>query len=210
MLKILVASSKGGCGKSTVSTNLAAHFAQAGKNTAIVDADRQGSSFHWCQRRPESVPGVLGIEGVRKGWAAKLPTDTQRVIVDSPAGIRAAEVGELLEDIDAVIVPVLPSVFDLEASAAFLAEIAALPRIKRGKVPVALIANRLKPWTSNSQEQLLAMQTLPFPVVAQLRDSTGYVVLSGLGKSVFDYGSESVRSHQEDWAPLLKWLRKLG
>ena len=160
MLKILVASSKGGCGKSTVSTNLAAHFAQTGKNTAIVDADRQGSSFHWCQRRPDSVPGVLGIEGARKGWAAKLPSDTQRVIVDSPAGIRAAEVGELLEDIDAVVVPVLPSVFDLEASTAFLAEIAALPRIKRGKVPVAVIANRLKPWTSNSQEQLAAMQAL--------------------------------------------------
>ncbi len=210
MLKILVASSKGGCGKSTVSTNLAAHYAQAGKNTAIIDADRQGSSFHWCQRRPDSVPGVLGIEGARRGWASKLPTDTQRVIVDTAAGIRAAEVDELLEDVDALVVPVLPSVFDLEASAAFLAEIAQLSRIKRGKLPVAVVANRLKPWTSNSQEQLLAMKDLPFPVVAQLRDSTGYVVLSGLGKSIFDYGSEHVRSHQDDWAPLLRWLKKLG
>lgn len=210
MLKILVASSKGGCGKSTVSTNLAAHYAQAGKNTAIIDADRQGSSFHWCQRRPDSVPGVLGIEGARRGWASKLPTDTQRVIVDTAAGIRAAEVDELLEDVDALVVPVLPSVFDLEASAAFLAEIAQLPRIKRGKIPVAVVANRLKPWTSNSQEHLLAMKDLPFPVVAQLRDSTGYVVLSGLGKSIFDYGSESVRSHQDDLAPLLRWLKKLG
>jgi len=210
MLKILVASSKGGCGKSTVSTNLAAHYAQAGKNTAIIDADRQGSSFHWCQRRPDSVPGVLGIEGARRGWASKLPTDTQRVIVDTAAGIRAAEVDELLEDVDALVVPVLPSVFDLEASAAFLTEIAQLPRIKRGKIPVAVVANRLKPWTSNSQEHLLAMKDLPFPVVAQLRDSTGYVVLSGLGKSIFDYGSESVRSHQDDWAPLLRWLKKLG
>ena len=34
--------------------------------------------------------------------------------------------------------------------------------------------------------------------------------LSGLGKSIFDYGSENVRSHQDDWAPLLKWLKKLG
>jgi chromosome partitioning protein len=210
MLKILVASSKGGCGKSTVSTNLAAHYAQAGKNTAIIDADRQGSSFHWCQRRPDSVPGVLGIEGARRGWASKLPTDTQRVIVDTAAGIRANEVDELLEDVDALVVPVLPSVFDLEASTAFLAEIAQLPRIKRGKLPVAVVANRLKPWTSNSQEQLAAMQELPFPVVAQLRDSTGYVVLSGLGKSIFDYGSEHARSHQDDWAPLLRWLKKLG
>jgi chromosome partitioning protein len=210
MLKILVASSKGGCGKSTVSTNLAAHFAQAGKNTAIVDADRQGSSFHWCQRRPDTVPGVLGIEGARKGWADKLPADTERVIVDTAAGIRAEEVEVLLEDVDALVVPVLPSVFDLEASTAFLADIARLTRIKRGKVPVAIVANRLKPWTSNSQEQLEAMKKLPFPVVAQLRDSTGYVVLSGLGKSVFDYGSEHVRSHQDDFAPLLRWIKKIG
>ncbi|HQW64762.1 MAG TPA: P-loop NTPase, partial [Pseudomonadota bacterium] len=34
MLKILVASSKGGCGKSTIATSLAAHYAQGGKNTA--------------------------------------------------------------------------------------------------------------------------------------------------------------------------------
>ena len=44
MLKILVASSKGGCGKSTIATSLAAHYAQGGKNTAIVDADDLSAS----------------------------------------------------------------------------------------------------------------------------------------------------------------------
>ncbi|HET9483899.1 MAG TPA: ParA family protein [Xanthomonadales bacterium] len=210
MLKILVASSKGGCGKSTLATNLAAHFAQSGKNTAIVELDRQGSSLRWAQRRPDTVPGVLGIEGLKKRWASQLPPDTERVIVDSPAGAHRAELEPLLEEVDAMIVPVLPSTIDLDATQAYLKELAAIPRIKRGKVPVALVANRLKPWTNASQEAVVAMKEFPFPVVAQLRDSQGYIVLTGLGKSIFDYHSQNVAEHQHDWAPLLRWLKKLA
>jgi chromosome partitioning protein len=210
VLKILVASSKGGCGKSTIATNLAAHFAQSGKNTALVELDRQNSSLRWAQKRPDNVPGVLGIEGHKKRWSAHLPPDTERVVVDSPAGAHRDVLEPLLEDVDAVIVPILPSGIDLDASTNYLAELAAIPRIKRGKVPVAIVANRLKPWTNASQDALTAMKDLPFPVVAQLRDSQGYVVLTGLGKSIFDYGSESVREHQHDWAPLLRWLKKLA
>ena len=210
MLKILVASSKGGCGKSTITTNLAAHYAEGKKNTAIIDTDRQGSSFHWCQRRPEGVPGVLGMQGARKGWSERMPEGTERVIVDTAAGMHADDIAGLVDEVDAMIVPVLPSTFDLEATAQYLKEIRRLSPIKRGKVPVALVANRTKPWTNATQEALNAMQAFPFPVVAQLRDSMGYVVLTGLGKSIFDYGSEQVVSHQHDWQPLLRWLKKLG
>ena len=68
MLTVLVTSSKGGCGKSTLVTQLASHWSQAGKRTAIVDADRQHSSFRWAARRPEGVPGVLACR-----WAVARP-----------------------------------------------------------------------------------------------------------------------------------------
>lgn len=213
MLKILIASSKGGCGKSTISTNLAAHYAQAGKNTALVDLDRQGSSYRWAQKRPESVPGVLGLQGgltSRKSWADKIPSDTDRVIVDSAAGAHVDELDATFGEVDAVIVPILPSVIDLEATADYLETFKSSARFKRGKLPVALVANRLKPWTNASQSALETMRELPFPIVAELRDSQGYVLLAGLGKSIFDYGSESVRQHQEDWQPLIRWLKKVG
>jgi chromosome partitioning protein len=44
--------------------------------------------------------------------------------------------------------------------------------------------------------------------VAQLRDSQAYVLLTALGKGIFDYHSEQVRSHQDDWKPLLRWIKR--
>ena len=54
MKTVLVASSKGGVGKTTLSTNLAAHFATEGRRTVLVDADRQASSRHWAEKRARS------------------------------------------------------------------------------------------------------------------------------------------------------------
>ena len=208
MLKVLVASSKGGAGKSTLATNLAAHYAVDGKNTVLVDADRQGSSLRWCEKRSAYPNAVLGIPGLRKDWDRHVPEDTQRLIIDTAAGIRASEVEDLLEKIDVIVVPVLPSAIDLEATEPFLTELKELARIKRGKIDVAIVANRLKPWTNASQLAVEEMQRFPFPVVAELRDTQGYVLANALGKSIFDYNSELVRSHQEDWAKLLRWLKK--
>lgn len=210
MLKVLVASSKGGAGKTTIATNLAAHYAVDGKNTVLVDADRQGSSQRWAEKRAGMSHPVLGLSGLRRDWAKHVPEDTQRVVIDSAAGIRSGEIDEYLDGVDAVIVPMLPSSIDLEAAEPFLAELANLPRIKRGKVPVALVANRLKPWTNASQQAVDEIKGFPFPVVAELRDTQGYVLASALGKSIFDYNSELVRSHQDDWSKLLRWLKKLA
>ena len=209
MLTVLVASSKGGCGKSTLVTQLASHWAQDGKHTAIVDADRQGSSFRWAARRGENnVPGVLAVEGGRKALE-KLPEDTQRALVDTPAGSHERELEPYLEQASVLLVPVLPSTFDLDATLDFLQHLQQIPRIKRGKLPVGLVGNRLKPWTRASQDAMeqVAGQS-PFPLVAELRDSQAYVLLTALGKGIFDYGSEQVRGHQEDWKQLLRWIKR--
>jgi chromosome partitioning protein len=210
MLKILVASSKGGCGKTTIATNLAAYYALDGKNTVLVDTDRQGSSQRWCEKRVGFGAPVLPIAGTRHGWQARIPADAERVIVDAPAGIRASELSELLDDVHALLIPVLPSRIDLEASEIFLGEVAALPKIKRGKVALGLVANRLKPWTTAAQQAIDEIKKLPFPLVGQLRDTQGYVLMTGLGKSIFDYHSEVIRSHQEDWEKVIRWLKKVA
>jgi len=208
MRTILVASSKGGAGKSTIATNLAAHFAVEGKATAILDADRQKSSTHWCEKRAHLDTAVLPIDGCRRGWQKQLPDGVQRLVVDAAAGAMGPDLQDVLDMADAVIVPVLPSAIDIEATVPFLDSLVAHPRVKKGKLPVGLVGNRLKPWTSASQNAIAQLKAWPYPVVAELRDTQAYVLLAGLGKSLFDYHSEQVRSHQEDWAPLLRWLKK--
>lgn len=209
MKTILVASSKGGAGKTTLATNLAAGFALEGKRTVLVDADPQGSSLHWAQRRAVLDSAVLPVEASDKGdWLAKVPADAQRVVIDGRAGAMAQDLASFIEAADAIVVPVLPSGLDMEATVAFLNSLAQVPRVHKRKLPVALVLNRSKPWTNTAQQALEMMKSWPYPVVAQLRDTQAYVVLAGLGRSLFDYHSAQVRDHQGDWEPLHKWLRK--
>nr|MBP6627394.1 ParA family protein [Arenimonas sp.] len=203
MRMILVASSKGGAGKTTVATNLAAHFAVEGKATAILDADRQKSSTHWCEKRAAMDTAVLPLDGSRRGWDKSLPEGIQRLVVDAPAGAMGDDLTAFLDRADAVVVPVLPSMIDLEATVPFLNSLVAHPRVKKGKLPVGIVGNRLKPWTSASQQAITQLKAWPYPLVGELRDTQAYVLLVALGKSGFDYRSEQVRSHQDDWAPLL-------
>ena len=91
-----------------------------------------------------------------------------------------------------------------------LRAVLALPRIRKHKVAVGLVANRTKPWTQLTQQASERIGAFPFPLVAQLRDTQAYSLMNGLGKSIFDYHSEAVRSHQEDWQKLLRWLKKHG
>lgn len=208
MLTTLVASSKGGCGKTTLVTQLATHWVQSGKQTAVIDADRQHSSLRWVGRRPENVPSVTAIEGSRRAFD-RLPGDVQRVIVDTPAGVDEKDLEPYLEKADVILVPVLPSHFDLDATLDFLTKLRAINRVKRGKLPVGLVGNRLKPWTNASQAAIAELgERAPFPVVAELRDSQAYVLLTALGKGIFDYHSENVRGHQDDWAKLLRWIKR--
>lgn len=204
----LVACAKGGVGKTTIATHLAARAALEGQRTVLVDADPQGSATRWCERRAGLDSAVLPVDGSRKSWRKHVPADAQRVVVDAPAGAMGETLEPYLDAADAVLVPVQPSVLDMEATARFLESVARHPRIRKGKLPVGLVANRLKPHTNASRQAVEQLGAWPFPLVAQVRDSQAYVILTGLGKSLFDYSSANVRDHQADWRPMLDWLDK--
>ncbi|AIC11958.1 ParA family protein [Xylella fastidiosa subsp. morus] len=213
MKTFVVAGSKGGVGKTTIATNLAAQAALRGVRTVLADADPQKSSTRWTERRADLDSQVLSINANAANgshrWRNDLPANTDLLIVDAPAGMFADDLEGFLEQADAVIVPVMASALDIEAVVGFLNTMAKVPRVHQRKLPVGLVLNRARSRTQTTQQAMQMLGDWPYLLVAQLRDSQFYVVLAGQGRSVFDYRSAQAREHQQDWKPLLQWLHKL-
>ena len=61
MKRFTVINMKGGCGKTTIATNLASAYANRGLNTTLIDYDPQGSSMYWMNVRPDDACKINGI-----------------------------------------------------------------------------------------------------------------------------------------------------
>lgn len=212
MQRILVASSKGGCGKTTLATNLAVALARRGRKVWMIDADAQGSSAEWVEARGATAPSIGVMHSAEggaistAGWTLKIPPTTDVLIVDTPAGLRPHQLSEFLRRCDTLLVPIVPSGIDTRASAAFLAELAHAIPVRAGSVRVGLVANRVKARTLSARALPEFIDPLPFPLIASLRDTQAYVLAGAAGRGVFDYHGAGVAPCHEDWVGLLEWL----
>ena len=199
---ILVTNTKGGCGKTTIATNLAAAFANAGFATGLADVDRQKSSLGWLAVRPATAAPISGLDW-RKATTG-LPDKLQRLVIDAPAGVRLGHVEDLLKSADLVIVPVLASVFDERSTARFLAKLDTIKPIARGKKAVLVVANRQRPRQRASQRLLDALAEAGFAPAAQLTDRALYTELAADGLGLFDVPPGRAAAGRADWLPLLR------
>ena len=212
MFRVLVANSKGGSGKTTLTCNLAGYFAHSGRRVALVDCDPQGSSLAWCGLRAAHLPPIHAISGddpvhgLRGSWLLRLPATTDIVLIDTPAGLRSHEFAQFARHADVIVIPVVPSAIDLRATLAFIDLVGKQPEVRQGLLRLALVANRLRARTVAARTLDATLERLTRFAVARVRDSQVYVGHSATGLTLYDDNGTSSRSHREDWAPLTEWL----
>ena len=200
MQTILVANPKGGSGKTTLSTNIAGYLASTGKHVAILDLDRQKSANLWLAQRDSSLPIIWPLQSENKSGKADV------LIVDSPAGLHGKNLDHAIKLVHKVIVPISPSLFDIQASYEFLKELREEKAARKGRIEIGVVGMRMAPRTraAATLEQFLAQ--LDVPVLAYLREAQIYVNAAFEGKSIFDMPHYAAEQDLKLWGDLIKWI----
>ena len=202
----MVLNSKGGCGKSTIATNLASYFAYyEEKKVTLVDFDPQGSSMDWLKVRSRQWPEITGIDATKE--TVRFSKDTEIVIMDAPARVEGRELANLVKRVETIIIPVLPSPIDIRAAAQFIKELLTNGRVSRNETKVVVIANRVRENTLSYHALHAFLKSLKIPFVTTLRDTQNYVYAEDKGIGIFEMAPSRVWQDLEQWDPLIKWLR---
>ena len=204
---IAIANPKGGVGKSTLATNVAGCLAHQGHAVMLGDVDRQQSARQWLALRPASLPPVRGWD-VAHDDVVRPPKGTSHVVLDTPAGLHGKRLEAVLKIADRVLIPLQPSLFDIQATHAFLSTLREHPRSAR--LALGLVGMRVKDHTIAQERLQEFVATLPAPMVATLRDTQNYVHLAAHGLTLWDVAPGRVERDLAQWAPLQRWLAAQG
>ena len=199
MRTILVVNPKGGCGKTTVATNLAGYYAQRGISVSLVDMDKQRSAYQWAKSRPEDAPKIdifLEIEEFK----------TRRVIFDCPAQINIGMTTALINQSDVIIMPINPSIIDHRAAFKFIFDIRSMIRADVcDHIKIGFVANRANQGFTSYGELERFSKLMQTPIITSLRNSQNYVNAANAGLSIFEMPRSKVSIDLEQWVPLRYW-----
>ncbi len=226
MRTILVLNSKGGCGKTTIATNLAAHYAKQGRQVVLADFDRQRSSLAWLEARSPQRPRIAGAAGFEAGF--RMPRGAEYIIMDAPAAVHGSDLTALVRRAQTIIIPVLPSATDIRAAARFVHELLLVGKVARHEARLATVANRVREPSAieGAAETLLNgvniayasvatqvyrplerfLTRLKIPFVATLHDSPSYALADARGLGVCELGDSRATWDWVAWRPLIDWL----
>jgi chromosome partitioning protein len=206
MRHIMVLNAKGGCGKSTLATNIAAYFANEGASVALADFDPQRSSLDWLERRPADRAEIVGVAGF-DGGLRHAPRSADFIIIDAPARTHASELTELVRHAETIVVPVLPSPIDMQATSTFLDELRKVGKVERKQAKFGLVANRVRDNTLIFDDLDDYLTRARAPYVAALREAQNYVRAYTRGLGIFELPEYLAWPDWGEWEPLTAWLR---
>jgi len=217
MQRIIVINTKGGCGKTTIATNLASLYAGQGFVTALMDYDPQGSSTRWLKLRPKDKQDVHGINAhqrqsmqATRAWQMRLPAETERLIIDAPAGVAGETLHNFVQQVDTILIPVLPSPIDIHSATAFIKDLLLIGKVRSFGVRVGVIANRTRKNTLVYQSLERFLTSLNLPFITSLRDTQHYVHAFERGIGIQEMWDKRVEQDKISWDPIINWLENIN
>lgn len=212
--RVLILNAKGGCGKTTIATNLACQFANENQKTALVDYDPQASSTSWLEARPPHMPPIYCVSAyqsntqVTRTWQLRVPQGTTRVIVDTPARLDAMTASRLIKEADTILIPVLASAIDIRAAIQFISTLNKDPEFRRIKHRVAVLGNRVRKSTKAYAKLQAYLEQLEIPFITSLRDTQNYVRAAEEGLGVQELPYKSAEKDSIQWHTLVRWIER--
>lgn len=206
----LVINSKGGSGKTTLTTNLASYFAANRVPTAVMDYDPQGSTLNWLRVRAPAAPKIHGANAAPQKSGLRsigmhVPEGMRQLVIDGPAGASGLLLQEMIARAHAILVPVQPSAIDIHATANFVRDLLLIGRLRTRNIRLAVVANRVRRGTPVYQplEKFLASLGLPF--LARLSDSEVFVQAAESGVGIFEMDPIVCAAEREQFMPIIEW-----
>ncbi|MDR2165938.1 MAG: ParA family protein [Zoogloeaceae bacterium] len=205
MRAVMVANPKGGVGKTTLATNLAGYFANKGKAVSLCDIDRQQSSLRWIAFRAPELASITGYYAGNQ-MLINLPREPDWVVLDAPAGFQGYKLEDYMRAVDRVIIPIVPSIFDMAATEDFLNTLK--KDLGNRSAKIGIVAMRIDPRTRAASMLDEFLRHFHIPLLASLRSTQNYVNAAAAGLTIFDPPHARNRRDVEQWAGLLQWIDK--
>ena len=206
---IAVINRKGGSGKSTMATHLAAWLAHQNVAVMLGDVDKQQSTRAWLKRRSTSLPAIVPWALDQKN-ILKVPAGVTHVVLDTPGGMHGFELARVVMSADAIVMPVCNSMFDRESAASCHAELLSLPRVASGRCKLGVVGMRLDARTKAADTLRTWADGLGVPFLGVLRETQVYVKSLDNGATVFDAAPGVHPTDLLQWEPILNWLRPVA
>lgn len=190
---IAVASSKGGVGKSTIATNLAVETACAGLEVLLVDTDPQASSTLFAATRGEDRPAFRSIQMTKPILHREIPklSEPYDLALLDTGGRETNTFRSALAAADLILVPVIPSAYDIWASEDVFTVIDEVTATRDG-VRTRMVLNQVVSRTKIAREALDALTEMAEEQGALLLDTclhfrVAWKMSSSEGLSVTEY-----------------------
>jgi chromosome partitioning protein len=206
---VVVLNPKGGCGKTTLATNLAAFYALSGECPTLIDCDPQGFSGGWLEKRSQNRPKIRGLRGFEASTSRlEVPSESSLAIVDLPAAIRYERLHEYTYIADSLLVPIQPSDIDVYSATRFIAELLLDAQLDRSERRLAIVANRVRSNTKSYRMLTRFLGSLKIPMIGALRDSQNYVYAASLGIGICELPPSRIKDDLPGMSAIVRWLDK--